>query len=315
MSPSFSVIIPTYNNAVTIERAIESVLAQTYPAAEIIVIDDGSSDDTEQVLQRFEGRIRYVRQANAGVSAARNHGAQLAGATWLAFLDADDVFMPDRLKVHAEWISVDDGLDFLLADQEIRNADGTWLGASIEASTFGRGLVERHPGGKRIALGPEDFEGMVADGFAEIRTLSVPRATFIALGGFPVGRKIGEDLYFFIRLFGASRRAGVVTLPVAVYYIYPNSAMRKDVVGAQLAFTETLLALRAEIGVYPHLLRGLNEKIRRVRLGLAYAYLRVGQRRQAVALMLTALREKPSGRGMRDVLSIMRGLPRNAPTA
>ena len=85
-----SVIIPVYNSAATLARAIESVLVQTWPAQEIIVIDDGSTDNSLHVAKGFADRIRIIHQPNAGVSAARNRGAEAATAPWLAFLDADD---------------------------------------------------------------------------------------------------------------------------------------------------------------------------------------------------------------------------------
>jgi GT2 family glycosyltransferase len=307
--PTFSVIIPNYNNGATLGRAIASVLAQTHPAHEIIVIDDGSKDDSRAVATSFGDKVRYVYQENAGVSAARNAGARLATGDWLAFLDADDTFLPERLALHADWIARDATLDFLLADQDFREPDGRFMHRSIDASPFGRALLARHPGQRDIVLEADEFGPLLADGFAEIRTLSLPRATFERLGGFPLGKKIGEDLHLVVRLCAASRRAGVVAQSVADYYIYPSSAIRKDVVAAQRAFVATLEELAGDIAAAPAgLRRGLREKIRQARLSLAYMYLRKQLRRDAVGSVLPLLKPAPTWTSVRDVLSVVRGI-------
>src|SRR5581483_888972 len=112
MPVSFSVIIPVYNGAATLARAIESVLGQSRPPSEVIVVDDGSTDETARIAAAYDRFIKYVRQPNAGVGAARNAGARIASAEWLAFLDADDWYYRDRLRWHAEWIERDAMLDF-----------------------------------------------------------------------------------------------------------------------------------------------------------------------------------------------------------
>ena len=106
-TPELSVIIPVYNNEATLARALDSVLSQSYPAHEIIVVDDGSTDGSDEVVSSYGNRIRSLYQPNGGVSAARNHGARTATGDWLAFLDADDWYYPDRLRLHAEWIAED----------------------------------------------------------------------------------------------------------------------------------------------------------------------------------------------------------------
>ena len=99
MNAEVSVVIPTYNRAGKVCRAIESVLAQTCSTVEVIVVDDGSSDDTRQVLaEAFGHRIRYFPQLNQGASAARNKGIAEARGEWIAFLDSDDEWEPDKLE-------------------------------------------------------------------------------------------------------------------------------------------------------------------------------------------------------------------------
>jgi glycosyltransferase involved in cell wall biosynthesis len=96
--PAVSVIIPAYNRVHYVSAAVESVLAQTFSDFEIIAVDDGSSDGTHEVLKSFGGRIRLIRQENRGVSSARNTGVRAARGKWIAFLDSDDQWHPEKLE-------------------------------------------------------------------------------------------------------------------------------------------------------------------------------------------------------------------------
>src|SRR5687767_8549903 len=93
-----SVIIPTYNRGYIIKPTIESVLAQTYGNFEIIVVDDGSTDDTRTVIEQFGARVRYLYQPNAGLAAARNTGLGAARGEFIAFQDSDDTWVPWKLE-------------------------------------------------------------------------------------------------------------------------------------------------------------------------------------------------------------------------
>lgn len=95
--PTVTAVIPGYNYGRFLGEALESVLAQTQPAYEIIVVDDGSTDDTPEVARRYGDRIRYIRTENGGVSRARNTGVAEARGEFIAFLDADDRWLPDKL--------------------------------------------------------------------------------------------------------------------------------------------------------------------------------------------------------------------------
>jgi glycosyltransferase involved in cell wall biosynthesis len=99
--PFFSIIIPTYNRASLVPIAVQSVLNQTFSDFEIFVIDDGSTDNTKEVLAQFESdsRFKYIFQENAQESAARNHGLRLAQGKYACFLDSDDYFLPNHLEI------------------------------------------------------------------------------------------------------------------------------------------------------------------------------------------------------------------------
>jgi glycosyltransferase involved in cell wall biosynthesis len=108
--PFFSVVIPTYNRATCVRRAIDSVLRQTFEDYELIVVDDGSTDNTSEVVRGYGERIVYVSQRNRGVSAARNTGISRSVGDWVAFLDSDDEWLPGYLSKQAELVSKDPDL-------------------------------------------------------------------------------------------------------------------------------------------------------------------------------------------------------------
>lgn len=304
--PRFSVIIPVFNGEPFLARAIESVLGQSWPAHEVIVVDDGSLDATSAVAAAYGGRIRYVRQENAGVSAARNRGAALASGDWLAFLDADDWYYPDRLRRHGEWISEDPGLDFLTGDYHYVDEAGRVMARSMERHASGRIMLGRAGSGGRAVMESGDFEIFAAEHFGDTHTLSVPRATFLAVGGYPTGFRVCEDVFFLMRLLARSRRVGVVCHPLAAYRIHPASATRRDPLRAQRDNVRALEALFREASTYPGpIRRGIAKRLRQGRLDLGYALVRHGRRWAAARAVLPNVAQGATG--VRDLVSMLRG--------
>src|SRR5271157_806066 len=117
-SPLISVILPTFNRSNYIERSIRSVLNQTYANFELIIIDDGSTDNTDEVLNGFDdNRIKIIKRSHSGASAARNIGITVAKGTYLAFQDSDDECMPNRLEEQLDiFINIDTEVDVVYAD-------------------------------------------------------------------------------------------------------------------------------------------------------------------------------------------------------
>ena len=124
MTPKVSVIVPTYNSDRYVVQAVGSVLAQTYPNYELIVVDDGSTDNTHQVLKPYFDQLRYVYQNNQGVAAARNRGIELATGEFIAFLDADDVFLPEKLAKEIACFEKQPELDMVISGWRIVNEHG-----------------------------------------------------------------------------------------------------------------------------------------------------------------------------------------------
>lgn len=139
-SPRISVIIPTYNRRGYIVKSVESVLQQSFSDFEIIVVDDGSTDGTEEAVRPYAGRIRYIRQENRGAAAARNQGIRQALGRYIAFMDSDDLSAPHHLhRLH----------DFL--EQNPRFAMVIGNGAYLEGRFHNRSTVISPQKAKRLA--------------------------------------------------------------------------------------------------------------------------------------------------------------------
>jgi len=200
--PRVTVVIPTYNRARFIAEAIKSVLEQTFRDFELIVVDDGSTDDTAAVVSRFtDPRLRYVYQTNQERSAARNHGIRLAQGEYVAFLDSDDVWLPAKLE-------------YQVALLDARPAVGlAYTGAYIfeDQLTF----TEQRPRWRGQVLKALLMEDNVVCGSGA--TPLVRRACFARVGGFDETASIYgvEDWDMWVRLATAGYEFDFVSQPLA----------------------------------------------------------------------------------------------------
>lgn len=228
-----SVVIPLYNKAATIERAVNSVLYQTVQDFELIVVNNGSTDGGEVLVRRMtDKRIRLVEQDNQGVSMARNRGIKEAKSNWIAFLDADDEWLPTFLEttlhLHNKYP------DCAVCATSYRRCDS-------------RGEIQNI----RLLHCPESKD-FIMDNYFEVAALSDPpfcsicvmikKEALEAVGGFPKGVHQGEDLLTWARL-AASYKIAYSTVPKSIFYTGETSAMDcpkripadNDVVGQELA--------------------------------------------------------------------------------
>lgn len=191
----FSVIIPLYNKAPYIEKALRSVMSQTFTDYEIIVVDDGSRDDSaaiaEKVLQEFSTQNKLIRQENAGVSMARNNGVASSHGDFLCFLDADDWWAPTFLEEMSKLIE-----------------------EYPEAGIFGTNYTIVNETKHKTRVAPIGVESGFEKGFINYcqvysKTLAmplwtgavtIPRAIFNEMQGFPKGIKLGEDFMLWVRI-------------------------------------------------------------------------------------------------------------------
>ena len=217
----FSVIIPVYNGEKHIDNAIESVLKQDLDDYEIIIVDDGSKDNTAAVLEKYRQseNIRIISQKNQGVSAARNRGMDEAKGSYFVFLDADDIWYPDHLSVMSSLIEKypDAGLYGTFTRTHLVS------GEYIEDCPFFRNR------GDTVYL-PDFFEAYHKDKSAKMFTVittCISREAIEKAGGFPVGSPIGEDLELSLRV--AAYFPVVLSNKKTALYNKENSSATKDI--------------------------------------------------------------------------------------
>ena len=279
MSLDVTVIVPAFRAERWIEQAIASVFAQTLPPKAVIVVDDGSPDDTASRVAASHDphgcvAVQLIRQANAGVSAARNRGAEYARTEWLAFLDADDALLPDRLARQA--LAAEDA-DVLLCD--LRRTDETL--APLEPATPGRTRVDL----ESLLLHRPWLPRSLAS------SLIVRRALFEEVGGLDPQLSTAADWDLVLRL---ALRGRVAYTPerLVLYRQLPGSMSRSAAVLERdsrrvldKAFADP--ALPASLARLERRARGWNDLV------LAGAYHAAGQRRRAALLGIRGLVRDP----------------------
>lgn len=201
MAPQFSVVIPSYNRAGFISATLESVFAQSHTAAEIIVVDDGSSDGTVAEVARHGKQVRLLPIANSGAAFARHHGVLASSATHIAFCDSDDLWAPDHLARLARLLATPD-IEFCFSNFQHFGQSGTAQVSHFDADDAG---FWRMPGrdlgdGLYIADNPL-FEQVLAYQAIFPSCIAMSRAFYDRSGGFDpaFGRMVSEDLEFILR--------------------------------------------------------------------------------------------------------------------
>lgn len=305
---SISVIIAVYNGENCIGKAIDSVINQTCPVNEIIVINDGSTDGTLCVVKEKYPDVILLEQANSGVASARNHGVDRATSEWIMFLDADDWYYPTRVESHVNMLKKNPSLDFLTGDFDYVGTDHVRLRGSMESTLAGRKILAGTPSDDQYVMQGSVMGEFIASHFGDTHTLTVRKCDFIELGGYPVMYKVCEDVHFLSRLVLKSEKAGVYCKPMAAYHIHDNSATRKNPLAAQYQTVSAMESLSFDFSNSPMYLRnGFVASLRHARLDLAYAHLKRKNRMAAFRAVLPLWRY-PGKENYRAILSIMKNL-------
>lgn len=207
--PLISVVMPAYNAELYIDQGIKSVLDQSHTNFELIIVNDGSKDDTEQIVKVFKDkRIRYFRQTNNGVSSARNLAIQHSQGEWLAFLDADDVWLPDTLATFAENIK---DADFIFGEY-------SYLGGPNDGKKAKD--LAKLPGGREALL-----HELISHNFIGIGGVCMRRN--LTNQYFDESLGFAEDYKLWLRLFIEDIRVKKLDKVLYKYRIHSESALHK----------------------------------------------------------------------------------------
>lgn len=261
--PLVSAIIPNYNYARFLRQAIDGALAQTYKNIEVIVVDDGSSDDSETVLRFFSDRIKWVKQTNQGVSAARNRAVAESAGEILAFLDADDIWLPEKIEKQVRVFAAGEKIGLVHCGAVDFDAAGNLLSEHLDgmSGAVSRDLLEYR---RDVILGG----GSAA---------AVTREAFEKVGGFDTNLRIGEDWEFYYRV-AKNFRVGFVPEILLKYRIHSNNSFAGNASSVERMETDMLLA-------YDKIFAAADEdekKIKnrcygRIHTIIAGSYFRIGQ--------------------------------------
>ena len=287
-----SVVTATWNREGYLPEALDSILAEGFEDLEAVVVDDGSTDSTPGVAARYGDRIRYLRQENAGPSAARNRGVEAACAPLVAFLDSDDAWLPGRLARQVPMLESEPDAILLYAAVDYVDGDGRPVPDAR--------LPRRTPSGEALAA-------LLRENFVRMPTVIVRRDAFLAAGGFREDLVHCEDWDLWMRLAGKGR------------FLYdPVPSARYRLHGSQLIRDRRLLAEarvrilgdhvpRLEAAGSPHL-PGARRALAHRCLRLARLDLREGRKEEATRLMKRAVDLVPSMRLEAFRLRLVEGL-------
>jgi glycosyltransferase involved in cell wall biosynthesis len=240
--PKIAVIIPAYNRASLIGESIESVLRQTFTDFEIIVVDDGSTDNTKEVVNSYhDPRIRYEYKTNGGVSAARNTGARMTTAAYLTFLDSDDVYLENALEKMVNILDSHPQVGFTYGQAHIMKVGG-------EVYRVRKSFIHNHT----VVIRPEDqIRELVFYKPWNVSTFMVRHSCHDSIDGFNQDLWYGEDYHYFIRL--AKRySAAYIAEPVANVRYHGSQLQNEVKPGRELAFYRILSEVFEDRDFAPH---------------------------------------------------------------
>ena len=187
--PAVSVIIPTFNRANFVRQAIESVLQQRFQDYELIVVDDGWTDETRAVVESLGPRVRYLHQSNQGAAAARNFGVRHACAPWIAFQDSDDLCAPDHLESLYGYVRDHQGYGMVFGN-----------GAYLDGPKHNRDTIIPAKKSRRLQTAGVTLQDLFAKSIVRLQASIILKSAYDVVGGMDESLRICHDLDLFFRL-------------------------------------------------------------------------------------------------------------------
>lgn len=278
--PKVSVVIPTYNYAHFLPEAVQSVLAQTFPNFELIIVDDGSTDNTPEVAKRFLGdpRVRYVRQENRGLSAARNTGIREARGKYVAFLDPDDLWLPEKLEKQVALVEKDVDIALAYCTVEFMDTDGAPLPHVAWPHPPGAGV-------KELLY----MNWVVGSGSSVL----VRKAVFEEAGLFNESLRGLEDIDMWLRILHG-REWACEEQPLARIRRHGKSMQSGKAMNLRKREAEYLRHLGKALEMFPDLRRFRKEALHHIYEGMLYTSFVYGKKKDMLRYYIRAGAFRPS---------------------
>ncbi len=211
ITPIISVVITAYNGEKFIKEAVDSVLNQTFNDYEIIVVDDGSSDKTQSILKEYKNKIRYFYQNNAGTASARNCGIREAKGEYIAFLDQDDIYLPNKIEKCLDYFRLHKECGLVYSDMFVADQDGkaiyNWL---TTKKYFSEGYI---------------YENLLRECFFCPSAAVIRRDILVAVGGFDKEIRGTEDYDLWLRI-ARHHKIGLVKEPLVKWRSHDSNTSR-----------------------------------------------------------------------------------------
>ncbi len=245
--PLVSVVIPTYNSAQYIGETLESVLSQDYPRLEVIVVDDGSTDNTTEVVQTFVLKgVTYLYQANSGgPSGPRNRGIQEARGRYIALIDSDDIMLPGKIERAVALLSQEPHLGLVFTNfVKFDEVQGQYPGAFLDTYEYFRNIPKKQVGESQYVMRADSaYDGLISENYIGTSSVVMPKEVFSQIGMFDESLSGPEDFDLWLR----------VTSVYDIGFI--------DMIGHRYRIRADSIMARGDLKLVPQLMRIMRKQL------------------------------------------------------